>query len=554
MKKINFDKNLLFVFFISLLPLVNLLTPGLLVTHDAWLHGGRLASFYQSLADGILIPRWAGNLNLGYGHPILMFVYPLPSYLGSIIHFVGFTYTDSIKILLSFSYILSAVFMYLWIKEFLGKNAATVSAILYIFAPYRFVDIYVRGALGEHMAFTFMPLVMFALLKLNNSNKKQLKKYYFPYLFSAISFALLVLTHNAISLIFIPFIILYLIYLYLESKNKLNLLINTSSIIYGALLSFFFWFPAFAEGKYTLRDIVTKGEYAKHFVNPLNLIYGEWSYGGSGFFTTQIGIIPIVFFIISLFFLIKIFRKKDKNKILLFFSQIIFIGSLFIMLKQSQFIWEMLSTLPKIQFPWRFLAIVVFSSSVIGGILISKLKNKYLIFLIILLIILPTVFYWHAKSYDKSFTDDYFKNTFKGTTDTGEVSPIWSIRFMESPPKDTIEVIDGKAKIEKLGRKSDFHEYIIKSEGNSRIRENTLYFPGWYVYDNGNKISEIEFQDPKNRGLITFRLSGGMHNIILKFEDTKLRKASNYISLFSVVLIFISLPLLIKSKLKFKKK
>ena len=81
---------------------------------------------------------------------------------------------------------------------------------------------------------------------------------------------------------------------------------------------------------------------------------------------------------------------------------------------------------------------------------------------------------------------------------------------------------------------------MIDANKKTRIRENTLYFPGWKIYDNEIEITEVEFQDPKNRGLITFYVDPGLHNIVLKFEDTKLRKFANYISAISLIgLIFI---------------
>ncbi len=535
------DKSFLFVFVISIFPLLNLLTPGLLVSHDAWLHGGRIASFYQSLSDGIVIPRWAGNLNLGFGNPIHMFVYPLPSYVGSFFHFLGLGISDSIKTMLAASYILSGIIMYIWIKEFLGKNAAVVASVLYLFAPYRFIDLYVRGALGEHIAFLFMPLVCLSILKINNLKKINFRKLLAGSIAVSFSFAFLILSHNTISLIFIPFIIFYTLFLFYQNRSKRNLLLTVFSLSYGTLLSSFFWFPAFFEGKYTLRDIVTAGEYAKHFVNPPTLIYSPWTFGGSTFFSNQLGIAHILLFTTSLFVFKKMLNKNNKEKLLYIGTVIILFTSIFLMLKESNFIWQILTTLPKIQFPWRFLAITVFCLSLIGGLVVSKINNRLILFLIIIFTIAPTIAYWHAKDYDTSFNDAYFKNEFRGTTDTGEVSPIWSIRFMEKEAIAPIEIIDGKAAVVTSERKSNYHNYVIKNDEKIRVKENTLYFPGWKVYDNGNLISDVEFQDPKNRGLITFYLEKGMHNIEIKFEDTKLRKFANYVTFISLIPILISL-------------
>ena len=124
---------------------------------------------------------------------------------------------------------------------------------------------------------------------------------------------------------------------------------------------------------------------------------------------------------------------------------------------------------------------------------------------------------------------------------------------MESSPKSNIEIIEGKAEIVELPRKSTYHEYVIDAKIKSRIRENTLYFPGWKIYDNNKLVNQVEFQDPKNRGIMTFYLDRGMHDVILKFEDTKVRKFANYISLLSIItILFIPLLFLANPKLRIK--
>lgn len=520
------------IFFISLIPLLNLLTPGLPITHDGTDHVARIANFYKNLSEGVLIPRWAGDLNWGFGHPILMFLYPLPSYLTSFFHFLGLNLIDSFKLFFASSFILSGLFMYLWLKEFLGKNAAALGAVLYLFAPYRFIDLYVRGAIGEHTAFVFLPLILYGLCKLNSAKQKNIYV-----IFVALSFAGLILSHNAISLIFIPFIIFYIFFLFLQKKSKTKLIFSFISISLGFLLSFFFWFPAFMEGKYTLRDIVTSGEYSSRFVDPQSLLYGPWNFGISGQFSVQIGIIHIILALLASIFLIKQIFKKGKYDILMLGSLAILAISIFLMTSQSNFIWEKITTLQKLQFPWRFLSIVVFLTSLIGALIISKIKisNKNLfVSAIIILLIFLTKDYWQAKEY-KTIPDSFFKTTYSGTTDTGESAPIWSVRFMEKPPAAEAEIIEGKGEIKKISRKTREHGYEIVLDERSRIRENTLYFPGWKVYDNGREIKDIEFQDPKNRGLITFYLEPGKHNLELKFEETRLRMFANLVSAFSIL-------------------
>lgn len=522
----------LLLFLLSLIPLLDLLHAGLPITHDGQDHVARIANFSQNLSEGILIPRWAGNLNWGYGHPILMFLYPLPSYFASFFHFLGFTFVDSVKLVFGFSFVISGLGMYFFAKELFGKISGFLAAILYLYAPYRFIDLYVRGALGEHVAFMFVPFIFYFLLKLS---RKQSYKYV---LAGGFSLTGLILSHNAISLMFLPLIVLYIIYLIYLSKDRKSFLFSSFLMIFmGFGVSAFFWIPAFFEGKYTLRDIVAVKEYAKNFVNFNSLLYSNWSYGGSGFFSVQLGIINILALIAAPFIFIKLFKKNDKNLFLIAGLVLYSVIIIFLMLPISNIIWQKLTILQNFQFPWRFLSVLVFTTSVLGGYVIRQVSVKLqtiVLIIFVTIIIFSVNTYFHARDYlykpESFFTSIYFSST-----DTGESAPIWSVRFMEHLPLKNIEIISGKAKITEFKRSVTKHNYEIISDGKSRIRENTLYFPNWGVKVD-NQIVPVEFQDPANRGLITFFVPEGKHMVDIEFKDTKLRTISNLIALITISL------------------
>lgn len=531
----NYKKQILLLLFfliIGFISLLDLFHPGLPITHDGQDHVARIANFYQNLSEGNIIPRWAGNLNWGYGHPILMFLYPLPSYLASFFHLLGFSFVDSTKLVFGTAFILSGLTMYLWIREFLDEKAALIAGIFYMFAPYRFVDLYVRGAIGEHVFFIFPPLVLYFLFKL--SQKPRL-----GYVAGgAFSLAGMILSHNALSLMFLPLIFIYGIYLLLQVKEKKPYAIRYTLItVLGFLLSAFFWGPAFFEGKYTLRDIVTKGNISG-FENFSRLIWSPWSYGGTGVFSVQLGILQWLGILIAPF-LIWILHKR-KNKIWIFFTFLFFLfwGSIFLMLLSSQSVYKAITLLQKFQFAWRFLSLAIFPPAVFLGLLVYLLPNRLKLVALGCFFIIAFWLnkdYWHAKGFltkpESSYTGIY-----PGTTDTGESSPRWSVRFMERKAKTHLEVISGEAKITGKERRSTKHEYTVETSKKSRLRENTLYFPGWEVLVDGQKVN-IEFQDPQNRGLMTFYVPEGVHNVSVIFEETKLRKFANLISLSSILFL-----------------
>lgn len=543
MRKIKkFKKHLLFIglIILSVVPLFDFFHSGLPLTHDGQDHVARIANFYQNLSEGNIIPRWAGNLNWGYGHPILEFLYPLSSYFASFFHFFGFTLIDSVKLVFGISYILSGLTMYFFIKELLNNNkAAFLASALYIIAPYRFVDLYVRGAIGEHVAFMFPPLIFYFLLKLS-------KRYSLAYLISgAFSFAGLILSHNAVTLMFLPLICIYIFYLIFKCFNKKYFMLSSFILILLSFgLSAFFWIPAFMEGKYTLRDIVTRGgEYAASFVMLKDLFYGQWSYGGTLSFSKQVGVIHWIGIFTSVISIFYLYKRKNKLWILSLGSFIILGITLFLTMLESNLIWQVSTILQKFQFPWRFLSLAVFLSALLSAIafhVFSDKRKKVLLLILVIGLFVVNKDYWRANGYlNKS--ESFYTNIYDGTTDTGESAPVWSVRFMEKRSNANIEVILGKARVEEISRSFTSHSYKIVAKDRIRIKENTLYFPGWRVYVDGKK-TDVEFQDQKNRGLITFFLEKGDHKVDIKFGETKLRLVADtitFMSLFSVVILVI---------------
>ncbi len=535
MEKMKSKLFFILVLLLGFMVILDLFHAGLPITHDGQDHVARIANFYTSLAEGNIIPRWAGNLNWGYGHPILEFLYPLPSYTASFFHFVGFSLIDSVKFVFGLGIILSGIFMFVWLAEFLGPEASLVGSILYMLAPYRLVDLYVRGDIGENLAFAFMPFALYFILKLS----RKVKAHYILAVASGI--ALLILSHNAISLIFMPFIVFYGLFIGFYTKEKKRYFLNFAfSVVLGLGLSAFFWIPGLLEAKYTLRNIVTKGGYLANFVNLESIFYGPWNYGISGQFTVQYGIMQWLFIIISPFVVIYLKLKKNKDLIILYSLIIYLLLATFIMFPQSNFIWSRFIILQNFQFPWRFLGIIVFSSSFIAALVYSKMPNKiqkYAIVLFIILFLLLNKDYWHASGYSQK-PEQFFTGIYNSTTDTGESSPIWSIRFMEKRPIVPMEVIGGKGTVVETLRRSTLHSYKIEALDKVQLRENTVYFPGWEVRVDGKTVP-IEFQSGVNRGVITFFVERGKHSVDVVYTETRLRFISDLISAGSLFMILI---------------
>ncbi len=522
------------VVILSLLPLLDLLHPGLPVTHDGQDHVARIANFYQSLSEGNIVPRWAANLNWGYGHPILMFLYPLPSYVASLFHFIGFSFVDSTKLVFAAAFSVSMLAMYWWVLEAWGVWPAFAAAVLYGFAPYRFVDLYVRGAIGEHMAYVFLPVILWGLFTLSQKNSSR----WAPYAVS-LGTTLLILSHNALSIMFLPIAALYALYLgVLDGRVRIMFLLQSALYVgLGFLFSAFFWIPAYFEGKYTLRSIVMAGQFDNRFVPWSWFVYSPWNYGGTDTLSKSLGWaqLGVVAAAIVLWF------RHRNMRVIVGGTLIVLLASLSIMTSVSLPLWTHINLLQKFQFPWRFLSVSVFATALLGGLITAMTGKKQALVAIgvCLVAMIGTVNMWHAHVY-KILPQTFFTGIYRSTTDTGESSPIWSIRFMEHTPSSAMSVIEGHASIQNLARTTTKHVYHVTATQSARLLENTLYFPGWNILIDGTPVS-LQFQDPTYRGLMTFHVPVGDHAVIAVFTDTKLRALSAGISVASFVLFIIVL-------------
>ena len=89
---------------------------------------------------------------------------------------------------------------------------------------------------------------------------------------------------------------------------------------------------------------------------------------------------------------LKTLNKSTKYLIIAIFS--VFILSIFITHNKSSFIWERISILKFFQFPWRFLSLSIFTSSILGGATVFYLKEKWQKMLTIAIISLAVVLNW----------------------------------------------------------------------------------------------------------------------------------------------------------------
>lgn len=502
--------RIILILFFALFAVKDLLSPGLPPTHDGEYHVIRFYEFNKALQSGEWYPRWASDLNNGYGVPLFNYVYPLPNYVASLLHFWGASFIDAFKLEMFIATILGAIFMYLWSRQFWGNWAGVVSAILYTYSPYHFLDIYIRGSVGEVWALGLFPVFLWSITKFI----KEKNLLFIP--ISSIALSLVIFSHNILALMFTPFALSYMAFLYFQAKDKKYLIHNTLYImLLGIGLSAIFWLPALFERQYVhgLEIYDTR----QHFVEFYQLIFPSW---GSGFssdpgtegLSFQIGIVNLFTLIICIvLLLIKQARVKYMGIIIFMLGWIIF--EIFLMLPVSSFVWEKIPLIQYFQFPWRLLSLVILGSSFLAGSITAFPKiGRMVVFMVLATAILLGLGYAKAAYYHQR-DDAYYisrSNFIDGTNSPGNTfNTIW---FNNSLAKAT-------SRIEEKG---------------SILQVNTAYFPGWKVF-----IDNVAVETKINKnGLIEFAKPFSYDKIEIKFSDTKIRRIAVILSMISLLITF----------------
>lgn len=535
-----------------------LLKPGFFFMQDD-LQAFRIHQMFECFRDFQIPCRWVPDMGYQYGYPQFLFYPPSVYYVGALIHLTGIQIIDSVKILFILGLILSTLFMYLFLKIFLEREIKEISfskvtlpafigAMLYTYAPYKALEVYVRGAMSEFWSLVFYPLIFLTIYQL--ITKKKLK-----YLvFFSLSVGGLMLTHNLMTLIFAPIALLWTLILLILKKEKWVIFKIIIGGLLGVGLASFFTLPVIFEGKYVHLETLQGGyfDYRQHFVN-LNRLFlsNHWGYGSSGFnqdndLTLSTGQVHSLVALIGLIFSLIFFKKQKKlASIFIVFALVEFLV-LFLIHQKSSFIWEKLPILWWLQFPWRFLTDSIFLLSILGALAVyfANFLNKKIVLglsLVILLSILSLHFSFFTPKDWKYISDS---DKFSGqswekqlTISIFDYLPIYAKFPPNHKAPNLPEVLDGQANFSDYKKGSNYQTEEITVTKDSNIRLPLLDFPGMAVYINDLKFPHGHYDCRGQEycfGQISLKLSRGQYKLKAVLEDTPVRTIGNIITILSI--------------------
>jgi hypothetical protein len=589
------DPHLLLVWLLTIPAILPLVQPTLTGSADGLLHLYRVVALDHALSQGATIfPRWLPDLAYGYGLPLFVFYAPLSYYITLTLTLLGLDTIAAFNASFMLAGLLAGSGAYLFVKEHFGPKAGLLAGVAYVYAPFHILNALARGSLPATWAMALFPFVFWIFARLIRYSTSELP----PILslkssalvpLSSLLFSLALLTHNTLSLLFVPLLGLYLgldllvRWLRQPTFNAKRAAFHLAlPLILGFGSASFFLIPAIFEKEFVhIQRVITPPDFDfhNHFVS-LTTLFSLPQPANTGLlnpdFPLTLGLIQVGLALVGLIGLLNYYFRptrtpKDSTPAarspapplprssapLLTFTVLALAGAIFMMLPISVDIWERLPLLAFVQFPHRLLGPAAIVLAVLAGAAVVTWPERFSFGLTLLGIILifatsvPLLYprYHHSLPAEPTLPDmmtyEHASGVI-GTTSFGEYLPVWVKQIPTGSPLESMYQAD--LSIERLDRnalppdaviqqatyKFNQADLVITSPEPYRAVFHTFFFPGWTAQIDGqpSPITPVSEQ-----GLIGVDMPAGRHRLELHFQDTPLRRMANFLSVGTWIII-----------------
>jgi hypothetical protein len=469
----------------------------------------------------------------------------------------------AVKLSTLLAILVGSVTMYTLARSFFGTAGGVVAAALYTWAPYKAVDIFVRGALAESWGLALLPLVFLTGERALRAERRRGTWA----LATAFAWCALLLTHNLVSMMAAPVYLAWCL-LWLLSAPRCGWTASSGRVVSFALahllavaLAAHYLIPSLFELHYTHSSTLISpylqpsARYENNFVDLPELLLGTtpWGFGlfrGPGRMSLFAGGLHWGLALASgpMIAAVAIRRRQldrpSRAALLLGLSGA---WALFMILDSSKAIWDTVPGMPFVQFPWRFLGIASFGLSFAGASLIGCAPVRgwleSVLATVLVALVVASGWSWFRPAAMYLVRDEVLANerevasTRHGLFDFMPQS-VDLERFPTSPPKrppPAAEILEGRALVREPRKTSRRVTFGVEVQGTdpATVRINTYRFPGWTLRVDGKKVSGVSIDDPLGR--LHLRVPTGLHRVSASFENTPVRSISEGLSLLGVI-------------------
>ncbi|MFA8443717.1 hypothetical protein [Yoonia sp.] len=332
---------------------------------------------YQNAFDlGALLPRHLPGLWNGLGGFDFFFYAPIPFwFVAAFISPIcpGCSQETQFVLGTAVLWLFSGVTFYFFIRRYLDRQGAIVGAFVFLLLPYHlWIDWFIRQAVGEFVAYAFLPLVALGIDAVRNRESS-------GWVLS-IGVAGVFLSHLPTALLaahIFGLVVICIVLQKVRAKDEpLRFLISVSGwAVLGGLLSCFYWLPAVA-----LLETVSSPELYGDFAKAENWLYGlrfdqPHPFDARTILYSFLAVAP--FIIVS--------GLLTRGTMLIWIIVPVAL-TVFLNIEVSEFIWKNW-IISKVQFPWRMMVFVDFSAAIAISFLLTSKCVQHRVRIISLLVI-----------------------------------------------------------------------------------------------------------------------------------------------------------------------
>ena len=472
---------------------------------------------YDTVQNGKIYPDWIAATNAGYGDVGLRFYPPLAYYvLAGFRGLAGNWYSASF-LTFTFWFFLSGLGIYLWAREWFEENASLFAALVYIVMPYHVGELYNAFTYAEFAASAILPFCFLFVTRICK-NKGPLNV-----VGLAVSYALLVLAHVPIAFVgSIALLVYSLSWLRRETPLPIFLKLSSGAVL-GAVASSFYWIRMITEFEFvrhaTSEFSVAAYDFHSNFALSYFYVGAEKYSAGSLWFCDLVLLMSAMFFVPALLASIPLIKRRS----LLPLIALLFLG-LFMATPVSLPVWEHFPLLQKVQFPWRWLAIISMAGAVISALSFDCLtrffptQRRPVAILIGGLVLTGAIFtatqVIRPVNY---FSLDEFAKLMQGLQDAKSYEcwwPVWANKKALSVT-EKVSITDRKYEIESW--QPNERRLDIDDGAPQTVRIATFWYPRWRAEVNG---SPVEVSSDEN-GAILIPVPAEKATVRLWFQETR---------------------------------
>ena len=574
LNKIKDNKEYLYILLISIIVCIPLMNKNINIYRDDGIqHVCRLIGTYQTIKSGEMLPMIMSNLCNNFGYSWNIFYSPLTAYAPLIFKIFNFTFTNCLKIFMFAVTLLSGITMYTFMMNVTkNKNVSLLSSILYVLAPYRITDMYIRIAVAELASFVFIPIIFDGLYSVLKEEKLS-----FKLIWGTVG---LILTHTVITMYTAIICLLYLVFNIKKLKSIKVIRILVISLVCILLITSFYWVGLLQHHNATSYEVFVPGR--MEVGNKLEYYKTEFY---QLFYTNKdqtmiyaIGLVTVLGLVLTPIAW-KNVEKDYKGTYVLF----LIFGIILTIMTLTFFPFEKLPSIFKmIQFTFRLYEFTAFFFAFVAGINYGIIIKKFKISDVIVLAVISTLLLIPYKSkleYELSTNEDRLIEGVRVTENTGRVhAGMASMEYLPSKAfkvlntyianrKDEPIIMSGEAEIlnyNKNGTNLEFELANMKSKKEADNQNNKteaeltielpyIYYLGYRVYANGG---EIEYAESDN-GFVQIKINPALYEqnvkINVRYTGTNEMIVASAISIISAMIIVVSKIILNMKNLKLKR-